>query len=74
MKIRAKFVGGKVQDTAFQDDEFPASDGQFVVDKIYEFSLMGMTLYPPMTGLKIVRYSSIASFLRNWDEIKVIEP
>lgn len=74
MKIRAKYVGNKVEDTAFQDEEFPAMNGQFTEGKTYEFSLMGMTLYPPKDGLKIVRYSSIASFMRNWDEIKVLEP
>lgn len=73
MKIKAKFVGNQGKEPAFVDEEFPPIDGTFVKNKVYEFQIMGMTLYPPETGGKIVRYTSMASFLRNWDEIKVIE-
>lgn len=73
MKIKAKYVGDMSIKPAFEDEEFPPMGSTFVKGRTYEFNIMGMTLYPPQTGGKIVRYSSLASFLRHWDDIKVVE-
>jgi hypothetical protein len=56
MKIRATYVG---------------DNPKYEKGKQYEWTVTGMTLYPPGLG-KAIPYHALAGFLRDWSEVEVI--
>lgn len=72
MKIKAKYLNNKTKaPVPFEDPDYANGSAQFVKDKTYEFEVKGMTLYP-QKGNVVVRYTSLAHFLRNWTDVEVL--
>lgn len=70
MKIKAKYLGKTKTPTPFEDPDLAVNSTQFSKGFEYDFEIKGMTLYSD--GKKPLVYTSLAHFLRNWTDVRVL--